>query len=569
MSLKNTKTQLLTLFADSDNRVIALSGKWGTGKTHLWGEVVDEANNELLKASLYASLFGLSTVDQLKRKLIESVIPGVETHPAIWEGAKHAVAAGVKVLAGFHKGFEAINDLNLMLLAPAMLGGKIIVIDDIERKHEKLGIDEVLGFIDEYTQRYKCRFVLILNSDQLASDELWNTLREKVIDEEIRLSTTPAEAFAIAIALTPSRYRHAIKGASLICSLTNIRIIRKVIRAANRILGDRDLGTAILARVIPSIVLFSAIHYKGLIDGPDFQFALGVGPSDWTESATDRDGNTDEGKDQRAKWRMLMHELGIVACDDFEAMMVEFLESGLFDDSKLVAIIDRYAAETKQMEAREKANQFLFKEFWDHNVTEKQLIDEAATLPAIAGLLDPYVVTQLQQTLSKYPSGQGVAQEIVDQWISAFTANPPQHVSDENPFHLPLHPAIKAEFVKINTGAQDRMTVVDACMTIIEQSGWGTMEEVTMRRATAAEFESAIRDMEISKLQKFMRRMLEMSLQSQTYEKHFGTATKRFVEACRAIANDPNSPRLAGLVKSLFAGTALAPQLEQGPLRSG
>ena len=98
-------------------------------------------------------------------------------------------------------------------------------------------------------------------------------------------------------------------------------------------------------------------------------------------------------------------------------------------------------------------------------------------------------------------------------------------------------------------------------MHIMENGGWGTMQEVAMKGATAADFESAIRGMEIEKLRKFMRRMIEMRLQRQTYDPHFGTATERFVEACRAIANDPASSRLAGLIKRLFAGTALASEL--------
>lgn len=83
-----------------------------------------------------------------------------------------------------------------------------------------------------------------------------------------------------------------------------------------------------------------------------------------------------------------------------------------------------------------------------------------------------------------------------------------------------------------------------------------------MRRATAADLEAAIRGMDIEKLRTFMRRMIEMRLQRQTYDPHFGTATERFVEACRTIANDAASPRLAGLIKALFERTALASEID-------
>ena len=70
MSLKNTKEQLILQLSNADNNVIAVSGKWGTGKTHLWNEVKDESVDDKVKKALYVSLFGQSSIDQIKRKLI-------------------------------------------------------------------------------------------------------------------------------------------------------------------------------------------------------------------------------------------------------------------------------------------------------------------------------------------------------------------------------------------------------------------------------------------------------------------------------------------------------------------
>ncbi len=562
MSLNETKLHLLELLGDPDNKVIALSGKWGTGKTHLWGQVMKESKDETVNGALYVSLFGLSGIDQVKRKLIESVAPGAEAHPKIWETAKQAVNSGIKILEGFHKGFAALSDLNLLLLAPVMLREKVIVIDDIERKHEKLGIDEILGFIDEYTQRHKARFVLVLNSDQLAKREVWDTLREKVIDQELKLLTTPEEAFNIAVDLFPSQYVEAIKRGCVSCGLTNIRVVGKVIKAVNRILGGRVLEDALLARVVPSIVLFAAVHYKGIEDGPDFQFALSIGsPGDWGDFVKDKNKEPTEDEKRRAKWRLLMNELGIHGCDEFEALVVEFLESGLFDASKLAPIIDRYVAEKQNVEAREKANQFLIKVFWDHRLNEAQLLELASELPAIADLLDPYVASELDIALANITGGAIIGQAIVEGWIAAFKAQKHEQVDDDNPFNRPLHKSIAAAFAAVNAQAQARTTVLDACTHVMEQGGWGTMQEVAMKGATAADFESVIRNIDIEKLRRFMRRMIEMRLQRKTYDPHFGTATERFVEACRTISNDPASTRLAGLIKSLFAGTSLASEL--------
>lgn len=566
MSLKKTKEQLVQLLGQPDNCVIALSGKWGTGKTHLLNEIKDEADDDNVKDALYVSLFGLSSIDQVKRKLIESAIPGVESHGGLFDSLKNLFKTSVNAASEHYKALAAINDLNMLLMAPVVLRNKLIIVDDIERKHKKLGIDEVLGFIDEYTQQHVSRFVLVLNDDQLSTEndqkQLWETFREKVIDQEIKLSTTADEAFSIAIGLRQSKYAEAIKQASITCSLTNIRVVVKVIKVTNQLLAGRDLEEAVQARVVPSIVLFSAIHYRGIDDGPDFKFALNVGNPNWINFVKDKSDEPTPEEKLKEGWRLLIQELGIYSCDEFEKQLVEFLESGLFEAASIEAVIDRYVAESEAMKAREAAKNFLKKSFWDHRVNEEQLVAEAAILPKSAGLLDPFVATELESVLAKLPGGAAIGDAIIDGWIAAYRESNPLTVDDENPFNNPLHPKIEAEFAAIKATAQANATVVDACMYVIENNGWGTLQEVALRQATKDDFETAIREMEdLDKLRRFMRNMIRMRIHRTTYDAHFGTATERFVEACRAISKDSESPRLANLVQLLFDETPLAPEL--------
>lgn len=570
MSLSKTKERLVRLLGQGDNSVIALSGKWGTGKTHLWNEVKAASADEKVKKALYVSLFGLSSIDQIKRKLIESAIPGVESHGGVFDGLKNIFTASVSAASQHYKAMAALKDLNVLLMAPVVLRNKLIVIDDIERKHAKLGIDEVLGFIDDYSKQFQVRFVLVLNDDQLTTDgdqaKLWATFREKVIDDEVRLSTSPEEAFSVAIKLTQSKYAQALERAIAVCGLTNIRIVGKVVKTANQILTDRELDPAILARVVPSIVLFSAIHYRGIPDGPDFQFALNVANPDWMLFGRDKNTEPTEQEKREDRWRLLMQEIGVYDCDDFERVLVEFLESGLFDSDRVQATIDRFVEETQALQARQAARDFLEVAIWDHRMSDADLLAGAGQFPASAELLDPYIATQLFDTISKLPNGQALGQAIVNAWIAAFEVGDYQYVEDDNPFNNPVHPDIKAAFDAAKARAQASTTLVTAFLDIINNSGWGTLQEVAMKRATAADFDAAIRGMDIPTLRRFMRRMIEMCLQRETYDAHFGTATQHFIDACRAISNDTNSHRLASLIKLLFASTALAAELDPPPV---
>lgn len=573
MTLRIAKEQLVRQLENPDNNVIALSGKWGTGKTHLWNEVKEESSNDKINKALYVSLFGQSSIDQIKRKLIEAAIPGVESHSGVFDSFKNLFNVGVKALSTHYKALAAINDLNLLLMAPVVLRGNLIVIDDIERKHKRLGIDEILGFIDEYTNQHGSRFVLILNENKLTSSadqhRVWTTFRERVIDQEIRLSTSPDEAYSIAIGLSPSKYAGELKKATLICGLTNIRIIRKIIRIANQILGKYELESAILARLVPSIVLFSAIHYRALAEGPDFKFVLTFNPY---SGGTDGKPNIQETPEAKRKvgWRMLLRELGIMGCDEFENLLVEFFESGFFEPSRLQAVIDQYIAQKDVTEAREEAHRFLDRAFWDFRADEEELVAEAAVFTKTATKLDPFLVTQLVMILAEMPGGKVVGDSIVKSWVEAFLASNPTTVNHQNLLNRPLHKDILAAFDTVRETANSSVSLLGACMYIIERGGWGSLQEMAMRRATAADFDTIIRGFEeIDKFRLFMHRMIEMRLERGTYDPHFGGATERFVEACQGIVNDKGSPRLARLISRLFAeaGLALEPEEPSGPTR--
>jgi type II secretory pathway predicted ATPase ExeA len=109
MSMLSTKTQLLAHLDNDENRVIALTGKWGTGKSHLWREVKSESNDEEVKRSIAASLFGVKSIEQVKLLLTQDAVNGSKKK-SIFGGLTNAVSATVKGLEGLHKSFSVLSD---------------------------------------------------------------------------------------------------------------------------------------------------------------------------------------------------------------------------------------------------------------------------------------------------------------------------------------------------------------------------------------------------------------------------------------------------------------------------
>ena len=559
----------MSLLNDKDNKVIALSGKWGTGKSHLWRDVQSASGDEAVKGALYVSLFGLSDMHQVTKKLVQNLLSNKDKHSAVLKSAGVFVDGAKKVLTSIHSGFSALDELAL-LAVPRLLKDKVIVLDDIERKHEKLSIDEVLGFIDEFTQQYCTRFVLILNSDKLSNRENWDTLHEKVVDQEIRLSTSTDEAFDIAIGLAPSPYAIQIRAASVACRLTNIRIILRVIKATNRILGNRvDLSDALLARVVPSTVLLAGVHFKGIEDGPDFEFILEQGtPSDW---GVLKDKNQIENVDylRKSRWKLLLNELGIHMCNDYEQLVIEFLQSGLFDATNLAAIIGKYATENDAMSARNELRHFFNQLNWEHRLTEADLLAQAKALAPRIYLIDAYSFTAFLDVVEGLPDGHCLASAMLNDWIKAFTANDFEDLDDRNLFGRTVHPAIQAEFDKLKSNAQTEVTIFDAIKFIVENNGWNTRQELAMKAATVGDFEAIIKTKDIDGLRIVMSKMLEMTIESNSYGPHFKQATDRFVEACKNMARDHTSGRLGKIIRRHFNESKAGHFLEEPPISAG
>jgi hypothetical protein len=563
MTLKETKQQLAHLLADEDNKVIALSGKWGTGKSFMWEEVKALAE-PAVKGALYASIFGATSIDQIKLKLIQSAAKSMEEYPILFKGLRQAWNSSVKVAEGFHKGFTALNDIGL-LLAPAVLRGKVLVLDDIERKHEKLSVDEILGFIDEMTKRHNCRVLVILNDDKLDQRDLWDTLREKVVDQELRLSTSALEAVEIALDSEKTQWAEAITANIQECGVTNIRIAKKIIKVVNRILGNHpDLAAAVLDRTLPSIVFLAAIHYKGLDDAPDFAFVLDQGTkNDWgVFLALNKEPKT-EADERKSRWKALMQRMGIYACDEFELLVVEYLKSGLFDTQELAKVINRYAMETELLEADALCNKFFKRSFWEHRLTEEQLLEEGREVAAGAARLSPTSVTALCDELNKLPGGEAVANEAIQRWLVGFRARRPEETPSEVDFYgRKMHPQIQAEFDALERNTQANISAIDACEYISKNSGWGDRQTLALKSTSASDFEMLIRTLDTKRLKILLWKMTELTANKRNYEILFGSAMDNFVEACRSIVQTADHPRLSTLLRALFDEKNISDLLE-------
>jgi hypothetical protein len=561
MSMKHTKGNLERLLADKDIKVMALSGKWGTGKSEMWKKLRYASMDPEIKNALYVSLFGVTSITELKLKLVQAAAPLLDKKGPGMDALKSIFKAAKQFGLSYFKAGSAINEITL-LSVPAFVREKFIVIDDIERKHDKLSIDEVLGFIDDFTQNYRCRMLLILNADKLADKTIWEKIREKVIDEELRLDTTMSEAFDIAIQLSPSKFSKNIKPAVEACGVTNIRIICKVIRVVNKILADRmPLPDDTLNRIIPSTVLLSAIHYNGIENGPTMDYFLAHGSSIYRSNPLRRHKRyADETEDDKlhARWDLLFQRLGIVCTDEYEKLVSDYLNSGLLDRSAVDAIIDRYCNDSHLAGVQMRASAFLQSLRWDPELTLEDVLAAARNLLTDISCLDCYTVTLLHDRLLKFEGGRMIAEQMVSSWIDKLKAKAMEPGADSMQFVLDnwngrhLHPSIVTAFKDSHGYVEKSKTLCEVCLYLAKENAWGITEEAVMQSATVDDFMQTILSLRGEQLKMFLLKNMDIYVNHNVYVKSFGSAPTHFLEACRRIRTERAGTRWEILIEELF-----------------
>jgi hypothetical protein len=247
---------ILKRFLDNENyKVLVVEGNWGVGKTHLVQKFLSKHKKEYY---LYGSVFGISSIEHLKARLLVSYKYNSTIHNLQPRKKKSELTSNWfnKILDNV---FEWGNrnsgrlertpklDLELPGLSPIPVVGSlisvtsdlvlqmffnlnaensIVCIDDLERK-SKLPLDELLGFVEYLVQELKCKIILIYKESSLGeeSQKVLNQYREKVIDIEFRLNPTVEENLDLIFKDNPDI--KVIKEVFNRTGTNNIRVLQK------------------------------------------------------------------------------------------------------------------------------------------------------------------------------------------------------------------------------------------------------------------------------------------------------------------------------------------------------
>ena len=313
-----------------ERRVCLVKGKWGVGKTYIWKVIQNDLFEKLKYDTLsYVSFFGVSTLQDIKNQIF------FNAKRVQYVGARNLFKNTYKVAASSKYANELTN-LNKEWEYRS-LNNYLICFDDIERRNPSLRMADILGIISDLTADKNCKVIIILNENQLSSDDAdeLTTYREKILDLELEYNPGIINNASIVFGRDCDQiYLDMFEK----LGLNNIRILKLASYAIEHFKPFIDkYEQSIRYEILRHIIIIVTIYYDK---------SIGINISDikilpYTSLLEKSGKNTEQSK--------IAHKMGYIYVE-YDKHVVDFLKTGQCD-------ISDFCSYTNALNEREKKSQ--------------------------------------------------------------------------------------------------------------------------------------------------------------------------------------------------------------------
>jgi len=180
------------------NNALLITGQWGVGKTYFFNNTLSEKIKEInIKGKtnsnytpIRVSLFGVANIDDIGRKIFTELFPRLEKGTKIGKGiAKLLLSIPItktfipEKIPELISEFEADNETKNNMIN-SMTNRIVICFDDLERASTDFPIENLIGYINNLTENYDLKALIIGNTDEIES-KIFKKIKEKLIGVEI------------------------------------------------------------------------------------------------------------------------------------------------------------------------------------------------------------------------------------------------------------------------------------------------------------------------------------------------------------------------------------------------
>ncbi|ACK95818.1 hypothetical protein CN498_20700 [Bacillus thuringiensis] len=162
---------------DNTTSAVLLNGKWGSGKTYFWKNILKKEIEDVGKRVIYVSLYGISSIEEIDKKIVLGKWEFVEKISNSKVGGR--ISEIGKVAFGVIKKLDptGVSDqlTNMNFEDLLNYNDTVLCFDDLERVNMR--VDEVLGYINNFVEHDGTKVIIIGNEEEIA-DKLNDQNRE-------------------------------------------------------------------------------------------------------------------------------------------------------------------------------------------------------------------------------------------------------------------------------------------------------------------------------------------------------------------------------------------------------
>lgn len=501
MSLRLIESEIKRFLADPEPEVLCIKGKWGVGKTFTWERLLTEANarpGELaMQKYSYVTLFGLNSLEDLRFSIFENTVSGAHlTKSASLESLANLVSVGgdfarkgrfLLDLVSAAANRKAVTDV---LLKAGFLNvrNQLVCIDDLERAGKGLEVRDVLGLISFLRTKRACKIVLLLNEEQFGEDNKleFSKQLEKVADSILLFDLLPEEAMQAAFVGNETTVQAIIKPLIGILRITNIRIIKKIEKAASRLAELlKDYEKAIVNQAITALVLGMWVHLEP--DTPPMGFIREY--NGLFDAIT-----SNKQSDEEAKFAEMLEPYPYASTDELDSVVLDGAEAGYFNEPRILEMASLVASRTKKAEGGT-----AFSRVWSKMFHHTLAVDDATFLDALfqSAVHDAAVITPLNiNSAIKMLRENGratQADELVQKYIDA-KSDEALEFFDIGNHHFAVQegvdPMLRAAFDLKRASFVDERDPLEVLRTVGFQRIWSAADVAVISKLSAEDFEA-------------------------------------------------------------------------------
>jgi hypothetical protein len=398
----------LKIFSEGkEASALLIKGAWGSGKTYACRKTLEEAKLPYG----YVSLYGMSKRDEIYSRIcLGWNDPETKGTPQWCEDAFNVGGGFVKSASQFFKAEDFIASLGIAAVGQ-LIEGKVIVIDDLERRDSHLSIEGVFGVINQLVDSRNCRVVVVCNYDMLsdADKASFDKQSEKLFENEFLHQPTIKE---IAEILSKSDLEYIVPPFEKL-KITNFRVMQKVELFLNRF-KELISGVEGLVRdaVLKNAATLAALYY-GHRDTVDLDNRT---PSSASRYRKIMGISKDEEAPSESEKLYTQVDFSDGPADE---ATVEFLKKGFTDKSSLIATLANHEGFLKLQDSKQRFLEIMdrlnnsFTATWDEIKFDlfKVIEENAEYLPAEYIDWGARTLTDLGETP---PTDQWI-----DRWVAA------------------------------------------------------------------------------------------------------------------------------------------------------